>query len=205
MGIISASRDLGVPASTAFSNVIGFFTNISMSAQGGLNIYPFINEDLTSLNAPLGLTWAYNVSWKLNIQLQTSIPSSISAYPGNPPRRYTGVLTFLGGSGVDRYEQINYTNQTFTAGLMFQTNLREAPTHGAAFDYPNFATPTTNAGIGSGRTQIGQTTFLSGNERYVDTVNWFLFPDITYAAVILYKAEITYQFQTGSSARVFPI
>lgn len=205
MAIYAVSRDLGVPVSTAFSNIIGGFADIIMSASGGFDFYADTRANILGANSAIASDWSYSVSWRLNLRVESAIPSTISAFPSNPERRYLGGLTFFGGQGIDRYEQINFSNQNVPGGLFFVAKNRNQALDGASEDYGGAGSVTTLAGLGTGRTSSGQTSFSSGLERFTHGCNWLFFPGIVIRAKMLYRAEITYESFSTSNVRTYQI
>lgn len=205
MAIYALSRDLSVPVSAPFSTIIGGFTDIIMSASGGFDFYTDTRANILGANSSITADWSYSVSWRLNLRVESAIPPSISAFPSTPERRYLGGLTFFGGEGIDRYEQINFTNQNVPGGLFFVAKNRNQALDGASQDYGGVGSVTTLAGLGTGRTSIGQTSFSSGLERFTHGCNWLFFPGVTIRAKMLYRAEITYESFSTTNVRTYQI
>lgn len=111
MPVTYIARYEGLPAGSPSSQFAGYTAITGVSGTRGDNIYSNVIADIGANINATGWSYAYSVVWSARYNITSAIPRSISAFAGNPERRYVGVATV--GTLQSNYEtiQLNYLNQ----------------------------------------------------------------------------------------------
>lgn len=124
MPVSYIARPPGWPTSNPPVQIAGRFILPTIQQIGELDIWASVNADINPIVSPFAFQYFYSVEWAIRSRLNAPLPTNLSAYFGNPERRYIGQMTFGTLSSNRENVIIQFESQDFQSYRFLYTNTR---------------------------------------------------------------------------------
>jgi hypothetical protein len=124
MAVVYIARRPGLPLTSPPSQISGNLGVANIAPNANIDVWSLVNADIVPIAQPTGFDFFYSVRWAIRTFVTSSVPSTISAFFGNPERRYVGQLTFGTLTSNLENEQIHFLDQSFKCHQFLFTNTR---------------------------------------------------------------------------------